>query len=248
MEKHPGICCVRIAPWALSRQSFRTDCQPRGTSLVFLFSQAQRQPSPPSLSPRVHFLFSLPLLVSEIFSSLMHHPLHCPLDFPLYFLPLLTLGFISWLFFFIHPEHRSILLEERSGFAGEGHQGAEFELPTLIFSTGAQKDRQTGIRMMRSNNFFLLSSFRKLAAEKKEKVRLPFKMSSKCRSNLHCLEIHQHPNLQCSYFLAVQSSKTAVMCLCYLETRDKSTVELSSLSLCYCRPVPYISVLHLMQV
>lgn len=81
-------------------------------------------------------------------------PLLCPLEFPFYFLPLLTLGSISQLSFFIHPEHRSILLEERSGFAGEGHQGAVFEVPTLMFSIRAQKDRETVVRMMGSNLFF----------------------------------------------------------------------------------------------
>ena len=49
-------------------------------------------------------------------------------------------------------------------------------------------------------------------------------MSSKCRSCLDCLEIHQHSNLQCSYFLSVHSFRIPIMYLCYLEALQSHPV------------------------
>lgn len=181
MNEHPGVWHVRIEPWTPYGHSFWPDCWPWGTSFVFLYHQDQRQSSSSSLSPRAPFS-SIALLVSEIFPPMMYHPLPCswatavPMGVSFYLLSLLILGSVSQLYFPINIELMSwsIMLEERGDWAGEGHQGAEFEIPTLVALPEHRKtERQVPI-WRDTIKFSGLCSSRKLIAEKEEKWTLPF--------------------------------------------------------------------------
>lgn len=148
VEEHLRVWHVKIALLTRYGHRFWPDCWPWWTNIVFFSDQDQRQPSPPFPSPRVPFS-SIALLVCRISPPMMYHTLPCSwaTDMPLG-ISFLTLRPVSQLYF---PTKIWLMLEKRVGWAGEGHEGAESEIPTLIISTRAQKDGETSINMKEYN-------------------------------------------------------------------------------------------------
>lgn len=83
------------------------------------------------------------------------------------------------------------MLEERGSFAREGHQGAEFKIPTFVSSTRALKDRDG---CQNSGITFLVVKEEKKKKKKEDTILNILKMQ--VQSTLPA-EIPV-PNLQCS--------------------------------------------------
>lgn len=168
MKENLGVWHVRAGPWT-----------PHGHSVLSDWHQGQPScPSPSSKPPfpqQICWFLTFPSMRKHPPPRPVAKPLLYPWDFLFYLLSLITLGSVSQLSFLIKTEllQWSTMLEERGGWSGKRHQGAEFEILTLMVSTRAQKDRKLLI-WRGAIKFPWLCSLRKLAAEKEEKCRSPF--------------------------------------------------------------------------